>query len=132
MEFVANIIFSLHVLFVLFVLIAPLTEDVAILMLHAITIPFIMMHWVTNDNTCCLTVTEAFFRQDVEKKDLFFHRLIGPVYEPRHDQFIIIGMLGLLGISLTKLYHRWNKVLLIYDLAKEDLFGSKNEKEKVE
>lgn len=52
------------------------------------------MHWYMNNNTCCLTETEKLFR-NVKTDELFFEKLVGPVYKPRHDPFIIITMISL-------------------------------------
>jgi len=130
MESIANIIFILHLFLVIFILTAPLMDNEGILMMHAITIPFILLHWAANDNTCCLTVTESYFRKGVSKNDLFFHRLVGPVYEPRHDTFILVGMLTLLGISLYKIYKRKERIEAIFKMMKDDLFGEDKPEEK--
>jgi len=128
MELVANLIFFLHMLLVTFIILAPFSNNEGILLLHAITIPFILLHWVTNDNTCCLTVTEAYFRKGVGKEDLFFQKLIGPVYKPRHDVMIVGGMIILLGISLYKIYKRKDRIEVVFNKIKEDLFGDYREK----
>ena len=128
METIANFIFTLHLLLIAFILTAPFADNEGILMMHAITIPFILLHWAANDNTCCLTVTEAYFRDGVPRSELFFQKLIGPVYEPRHDSLIILGMLLLLGFSLYKIYERKSKILTVFQLMYEDLFDTRVEK----
>lgn len=122
----------LHLLLVVFIISAPFTNNEGILLMHAITIPFILLHWVTNDNTCCLTVTEAYFRKGVPKDELFFQKLIGPVYEPRYDIMIIGGMLLLLGITLFKVYNRKERIEKVFKMMYNDVFGDreKNEEKK--
>lgn len=52
-----------------------------------------------NNNTCCLTETEKLFR-NVKTDELFFERLVGPVYKPRYDPIIIMSMISLWFINL--------------------------------
>lgn len=43
------------------------------------TIPFIQLHWITNNDTCALTVAECTLR-GVKPDKSFFHRLVSPIY----------------------------------------------------
>ena len=105
MELVANIIFTLHVILAVFLIITPFIPNIdpVILLLHAITVPFILIHWVTNEDTCCLTTLEQMFRSGTQKSELFFQRLVGSVYQPQ-SYATTIGMIGLGSVSVYRSY----------------------------
>ena len=74
-----------HTLFIIFVVISPFVNSNYILMLHSIMIPFLMVHWICNDDTCVLTIIERYLRKKVYKDkykddDCFTCKLIEPVY----------------------------------------------------
>lgn len=75
----ATVIRGLHLLLVAFVVCAPFTSSRPLLVLHALTIPFLWLHWVLNDDTCALTVLESRLR-GVRGESTFAHALVAPVY----------------------------------------------------
>jgi hypothetical protein len=59
MESVSSIvIYILHILFFLFVITVPFTNNNYLMVLHVILLPFIMFHWVLGDNTCSIVFVE--------------------------------------------------------------------------
>lgn len=83
-NFIANFIWVVHIIIILFVVCVPFTNSNYFLLLHAIFVPFMMLHWVTNNNTCCLTVTEKFLRNvktDKDAQECFTCKLIEPIYD---------------------------------------------------
>lgn len=96
-QILLNIITILHMLFVLFVIIVPFTSSNYLLMLHALFIPFLLFHWILNDNTCALTIIERKLRQQISGSDKIDDecitcKLIEPVYDFRknHETFTAI------------------------------------------
>lgn len=77
--FLANVIAVLHVLFIVWFTIAPFTNSPPMLVLHFITYPFLLLHWATNVDSCCLTLVEQKLR-GVESDRSFFHNLVSPIY----------------------------------------------------
>lgn len=75
----ANIVWVLHILFVVFVIYAPFSSHPQLVVMHAITIPFVCFHWMLANDTCCLTLCERWLR-GCEAKESFFHNLVSPVY----------------------------------------------------
>lgn len=69
----------LHFLFIAFVVVTPFTNYINILGIHLITIPFLIMHWVLNNDICFLTEVEHKLSKKPRNKT-FFGRLIQPVY----------------------------------------------------
>jgi hypothetical protein len=77
----------LHIIFFTFVIIGPFTGSNYILLLHLIFIPFLLIHWVFNDNTCAITTAEKLIKKSIKKdeydpkKDCLTCRLIDPVFD---------------------------------------------------
>lgn len=76
----------IHLIVIIFILAAPFSNSNYLLLLHIIVVPFIMLHWLLNNNTCCLTLTEKYIRQktigtNINEKDCFSYQLIAPIYD---------------------------------------------------
>lgn len=85
-EFCLHLIVLLHILFIIFIILAPFSNIKYLLVMHAITIPFMLLHWITNNNTCALTLIERNVRKQLygssySDSDCFSCRLIEPVYD---------------------------------------------------
>ena len=103
----------LHLLLVIFIVITPFLNTNYYLLLHVIIVPFILLHWIMNNNICALTVAEYYITEivtgkPVEKEDSFFARLVEPVYDFKKNNqgeaiFIYSFTLALFGLSLGKL-----------------------------
>ncbi|ARF09548.1 hypothetical protein Indivirus_1_171 [Indivirus ILV1] len=117
LDILLKLITFLHTLFVIFVVITPFTNMNYFLMLHAIFLPFVMLHWICNDNTCVLTLIERNLRKKiygkVDEEDCITCRLIEPVYDFRKNyatfSIIIYAItIGLWFISLGKLGYKYH------------------------
>ena len=114
------IITILHIIVILFVLITPFTNYNYFLFMHAIIVPFIMLHWYLNNNTCSLTIAEKEIRKrmnggskDVDDDECYTYKFIAPIYDfnknhEEYSNFIYILTSGLWIISLYKLYTKFN------------------------
>jgi hypothetical protein len=76
----------LHIIVILFVLCAPFSGSNYFLTMHIIIVPFILLHWVLNNNTCSLTVAEKFIREKtygnpVKNDECFSYKFIAPIYD---------------------------------------------------
>jgi len=78
---IAKLIHALHIALLVFLLIVPFTNNEYLLTLHFIIIPFIVLHWVTNQSVCALTEIEKFLSNKTDDEDTFFGKLVGPVYK---------------------------------------------------
>lgn len=75
-----NIIFLIHVIFLLWILIIPFTNDRRSLEFYSMAIPFIFYHWSVNDDTCALTQAEMYVTGK-NKDETFMGRVVGPIYK---------------------------------------------------
>ena len=74
------VITTLHVIFILFMVIAPFTWNIPTLALHASSAITMMIHWVANSNMCFLTFVESKLR-NVDCENSFIHKIVSPVYD---------------------------------------------------
>lgn len=81
---IQKIIWTIHFCILLFVICIPFVRSPYFLLLHTIFVPFLILHWVTNNNTCVLTTAEKYFR-NVETKededDCYTCKLINPMFD---------------------------------------------------
>ena len=123
------IIIVLHIIVILFVLLAPFSNSNYFLFMHIIIVPFIMLHWYLNNNTCSLTIAEKAIRQrmnkgvDVEDDECYTYKFIAPIYDfnknhEEYSRFIYILTSGLWLVSVYNLYTKFSNgsISSIYDL----------------
>lgn len=95
----------IHLIVIIFVLAAPFSNSNYLMLLHAIVIPFIILHWLLNNNTCCLTVAEKYIREKntgtfVKEDDCFTYQLVAPIYDFNKDHQAFSTFIYILTISL--------------------------------
>lgn len=121
----------LHLLFILFIIGVPIfSNDICLLFLHSIVVPFMMLHWYLNDNMCVLTILEQNIRKKIygnthKKDDCFTCKIIEPIYDfnksdnqNEFEKIIYLITIMLWFGSLYKLYNSYNngKITHIMDL----------------
>jgi len=107
-EFLANVVWVLHLAFVAWMIIVPFTNNEPMLVLHLMIVPFLWMHWALNDDTCALTLAERHLR-GVSSNESFFHNLVSPVYKIRDEDVRSVSWLvsvALWGLTLSKVLKR--------------------------
>ena len=84
----------IHFIVIIFVLAAPFSNSNYLILLHIIVVPFIIFHWILNNNTCCLTIAEKYIRgvttgKSINREDCFTYQLIAPIYDfsKNHEAF---------------------------------------------
>ena len=106
-----------HTLFLAFTIISPVLDINYFLLLHSVFIPFMILHWVTNDNTCVLTITERNIKKKIygEKytdDECFTCKIINPIYDFKknnisYTKVIYTVTIMLWFISCYKLYDKY-------------------------
>ena len=74
------IVWLIHKCFTLFVLLAPFSNNYEYLILHAILVPFLFFHWLTNNDTCALTELEKYLTSKENNTDTFIGSIVSPIY----------------------------------------------------
>lgn len=115
-EILLKIITLVHILFVLFIVLTPFFNSTYFLLLHAIVVPFVVIHWVLNDNTCCLTMMEKYLKKQiygqVDENDCITCKIIEPVYDFKKNYSTFSKIIYTITISLwlfgvSKLYCKY-------------------------
>lgn len=119
----------LHIVFILLVVLIPFIGNNYFLLLHTIFLPFVVLHWYINDNTCCLTLMEQQLRYNIsgtmpDDTQCISYKIIAPVYDFANDydsysNLIYIITFVLWSISLSKLICRIKngKITSLYDFC---------------
>ena len=75
-----NVVFWIHLAFLIAILVVPFTNDRRNLEFYSILIPFLFYHWSVNDDTCALTHMEMVVTGQ-QKEETFMHRVVSPIYK---------------------------------------------------
>lgn len=112
-----SLVTIIHFLVVLFVVITPFFGNNYTLLVHSIIVPFMILHWVYNDDSCFLTTVELSLRKKiygkpVDKNDCLTCRIMSPIYNvtEQHEEYatsIYIITLLLWSISISKLIMKY-------------------------
>lgn len=126
-KIILNIILFIHLSVMLFIIVTPFIDSNYFLLMHCIIVPFIMLHWFLNDNTCILSIMEKKIREHItgkkiNKDDCFTSRIINPIYDFKANNedwahVLYIVTTGLWLISTSKLYFKYKtgEIRTIYD-----------------
>ena len=111
-----------HLLVILFIIGSPFFGGEYFLSIHFLIVPFIMLHWITNQSVCALTEIEKLVRGGCESKDTFFGQVMDPIYksesfigqlatpfypfEDKETETLAVWV-GLTGLWLITLYKLW-------------------------
>jgi len=92
-----NFFSLMHVLLIVYVGIVPLvSRSPDVLGLHVLLLLCLLLHWTMNNDICALTLLEQHFYPGTDRNDLFFQRLVGPVYNVTHSDVHALTILFLL------------------------------------
>lgn len=126
-----TLISLIHILFVLFIILTPFIGTKQLLLIHFVAVPFLFLHWITNNNVCALTTLEKFVRIKIKQKqtgdytpislfdatnasvnECFMCDVIEPIYDfkkkyPDRRLFIYSTTIILWCITCFRLYKMW-------------------------
>ena len=130
-KFIINMIVGLHAILIMFILFAPLINSNYFLFMHCVIIPFILGHWLLNNDMCALTIIEKNLRKEVygdkyKEEDCFTCRLIEPVFNFRntfksHTTVLYISAIILWLCSSCRLCYKYHigEIVNLRDLVKK-------------
>ena len=75
----------IHILVRIFIVAVPFLGGDYFLSIHALTIPFVMLHWATNQTVCALTEMEKLV-SGKKDDDTFFGQIFIPIY--KNESFV--------------------------------------------
>lgn len=89
MNCITNFIKLIHCIIVAMMLFVPFSNNRILLSCYIMYVPFIVFHWILNDDTCALTLLECYLTGN-SKEESFVGRLVGPVYNITNNHIYII------------------------------------------
>jgi c-di-AMP phosphodiesterase-like protein len=116
-ESILLLISVLHIIVILFVVCVPFTKSNYLLILHIIVVPFILLHWILNNNTCSLTLAEKYIREKSygskpNDDECFTYKFIAPIYDfnKNHEAFSNFIYFATISLWLLSVYKISNKL----------------------
>ena len=115
-DIVLKLIMMVHTYIVVFVTLVPLCDRNLLLFYHSVFVPFMIMHWILNDNTCVFTIAERYITKelygDYNEDECVTCKLVEPVYDFKNnyeqfENFIYGFTISLWLVSITKLYCKY-------------------------
>ncbi len=107
----------LHMIVILFVICAPFSGSNYFLTMHLMLVPFILLHWVLNNNTCSLTVAEKFIREQtygkaVKEDECYSFKFIAPIYDfnKNHEAYSNFTYILTISLWLVSMYNINKKI----------------------
>jgi len=105
------IIKTLHWSFFVWMTVTPFTNNRENLVLHAILCPFLLFHWILNNDTCAVTELEKKISGKTENTQTFVGSIISPIYKfvdkvdvPDDKKITKLTLLLLWVLTIKKLY----------------------------
>lgn len=112
---------AIHLLFVLFVILTPFFGNEILLTYHMVLVPFVMLHWLTNNDTCALTLFESKLT-GLDENDTFTGRIIKPIYNAHIQSKYYYLLLSFL--LLVTFYKLWSQGFVYLGLVFTTLMGT--------
>lgn len=100
--FLQHVVRLIHLALITFIVIVPFTDNEWLLSLHAIGLPGLLIHWLTNNNMCSLTILESQLTGKPMDKT-FIARILHPLFEVDNTMIYTL-VFGLWFLTLYKLY----------------------------
>lgn len=104
------IVRAVHVLIVAFFVCAPFSRNCDMIVMHAIMVPFLYVHWLTNNDTCALTEVEKLLSKKTQNTETFVGSIVSPVYKIESGDVKILTLL-LWVFSLSQSFQCRRKLL---------------------
>ena len=98
----ATVIKFVHFVLIMFIIVVPFTSSEWLLTLHAIGMPGLIIHWLTNNNVCSLTLLESQLTGESMDRT-FIGKIVHPFFEVNNYTVYSI-VIGLWLLTLYKLY----------------------------
>ena len=110
----ASIILIIHIIIIILILYIPIfSNSNYFLFFCALFLPFLELHWLFNNDVCCLTEFEKKIR-GVDNNESVINKILSPIYKfPNNNKslneisYFIINIL--ICICLCKLYDKYKK-----------------------
>lgn len=121
LELLYNII---HIGVLIFVILVPLFGSIPLLLVNAMLIPLILIHWICNDNSCAFVIIEykirnIIYNRDILRNECISANIVDPIYNFSNyfnnaniKILLCITMAILWLINIYKILFKLNKIQL--------------------
>lgn len=113
------IIRIIHIVLIGMTIIVPWLNNPMLNCMYFISIPFLLLHWVTNNDTCVLSIIERVVRGLDDKKDCFICTVLEPVFKVNHLPMSELLYVISIGLWSYVCYNIWHRSPLIWEMLKE-------------
>jgi len=119
----ATLISLVHALVVAWNFYAPFSSVPLIRVSYVVFAPFLMLHWILNDDTCALTALECKLRGLEDCSESFVHKIVSPIYkitdvQVRYATWAFTAFAWFYALSKTS----WTEVQGIFKNSQEGTF----------
>ncbi len=97
---IVSIVRILHILLVLFIIAVPFTNNEWLLTMHIFVVPAIILHWITNNNICSLTLFESQLT-GIPVEKTFIGRILFPFFRIS-NMYVYTIIIGLWVLAFNK------------------------------
>ena len=124
------IVLLVHLIIIGFIVLTPFVGNTYLLIMHALVVPFIILHWVLKNNTCAIVIFEQMTREKItgckiKSSDCISGKIVEPVYDfcNNYDDYqtvIYLSTIILWILGSVKLYRNFasGKIKSINDIIK--------------
>jgi len=112
----------IHAIIRIFLVATPFIGNQYFLSMHLLVVPFVLLHWLTNQTVCALTEIERFFSRKssdetffgqiftpIYKNESFVGNILRPIYKVKdkdeEKRLVWFGMIVLFFITFTRLVY---------------------------
>lgn len=111
MDAMAVVVRAIHLAFVLWMVWTPFKGGVDFLLMHAVTVPGLLVHWAVHSDGCVLTFLEKKMRGIEEDSKSFIWNIVNPIY--KIDDCVLKRLVGwttvaLWAVTLWKLWKHYS------------------------
>lgn len=75
------VVYLIHALVLAWAVISPFSRWKYLRLTYVIFAPFLMLHWLMNNDTCALTTIECTLRGLDDCSESFIHKVVSPIYK---------------------------------------------------
>lgn len=105
--FLANMVRVFHTIVVIFILLAPFSNNPSFLILHITFSISLLAHWYANNNECSLTYIESKLR-GLDRTKSFTHQFIAPLYDMSKTEWSRICYIVTIVLMCISIYYLYN------------------------
>ena len=106
------IIRLIHIIIILLSLLVPFYGNTMLRTMYFISIPFLLVHWITNNDVCVLSIMETIVRGLDDKKDCFMCNVLEPVFKINHLSMSYLMYFTAITLWTYNCYVLWHDPLL--------------------